>query len=157
MYEQATHRTVNIQVKSSEVISERLANGTLPGKSPSWNNPPEQIDPTISFSESLLPGATHNFLNYNYAPVTSLVRQMEATLDNENRKKISRQITQILMGIDPVHGVSGFAPMVGVMNGIQPEIRWPYVHTDENTNQFSAAEHNHERSWIDITHKDYSE
>ncbi len=157
MYEQATHRTVNIQVKSSEVISERLANGTLPGKAPSWNNPPEQIDPTISFSESLLPGATHNFLNYDYAPVASLVRKMEATLDNEKRKKISRQITQILMGVDPVHGVSGFAPTVGVMNGIQPEIRWPYVHTDENTNQFGSAEHNHERSWIDINHKDYSE
>jgi ABC-type transport system substrate-binding protein len=156
MYEQATERAVSLRVEPSDVIARRLAEGTLPGKAPSWSVPPEGIDPTLAFAESLLPNAARNFLHYDYAPVTDLVDRMQVTLDVVERQDLAQRVTRILLGVDAEHGVNGFGAAVGVMNGMQRTIRRPYVHVDADTLQFSAADHNHERSWLDINHPDYA-
>lgn len=156
MYEQTTQRAVRLRVEPSGVIARRLAEGTLPGKAPSWTTPPEGVDPTLAFAESLLPNAARNFLHYDYPPVTDLVERMQVTLDVGERQELAQRVTRILLGIDAAHGVNGFGAAVGVMNGIQRTIRRPYVHVDADTMQFGAADHNHERSWIDIDHPDYA-
>ena len=109
MYEEVTQRAVSVRVEPSSVIARRLAEGTLPGKAPSWSAPPEGLDPTVAFAESLLPNAARNFLHYDYAPVTELVEPHAGDARRRWTGRIlAQQVTRILLGVDAEHSVNGF-------------------------------------------------
>ncbi len=80
---------------------------------------------------------------------------MQTTLDQEERVEMSLKVQRIGMGVDPDHGVEGLFPTFGVMNGISPEIWWPYLHRVDDSIQLAHASHRHDEIWLDSTHPHY--
>ncbi len=155
MYESALDLEVNFEIVPYTVILQRIVEGTYPGSGPAWTNPPADLDPTGGWAQGLLPGASSNLLKYDYPPVTEIVEQMQTTLDQEERVEMALKVQRIGMGVDPDHGVEGVFNTFGVMNGISPEIWWPYLNRVDDSIQFAHASHRHDETWLDSTHPDY--
>lgn len=146
---------VKADVQPYTVILQRLNEGNSPGWLPAWGNPPANLDPTTSWNNSLIPGGSTNYNFYDYQPVTDIVNQMQVTLDLEQRQAMAGQVLRILAGVDETHQLDGLATGSGVMNGIQPNLAWPYVNTPPDAFQFAHASHWNAVSDFDTNHPDY--
>ena len=155
MFETALEIPVTFDIQPYTVILQRLQDGTYPGSGPQWTNPPADLDPTGGWARGLLPNASGNLLKYDYPPVTEIVEQMQTTLDAEERRVLALKVQRIGAGIDPDHGLDGIFPTFGVMNGISPEIWWPYVERPDDSIQFAHASHRFDETWLNSTHPDY--
>lgn len=155
MYEATLGITINFNIQPYTVILQRLQDGTYPGSGPAWTNPPADLDPTSGWAQSLLPDGSSNLLKYDYQPVTEIVEQMQTTLDQEERLTMALKVQRIGHGADPDHGIEGLFNTYGVMNGISPQIWWPYVNRPEDSVQFAHASHRWDEGWLDSTHPDY--
>jgi ABC-type transport system substrate-binding protein len=157
MFSNAMGFDVTFDVQPYTVVLQRLEDGTYPGSGPQWGNPPSNLDPSNGWSNGLLPGGSSNFpsWNYDFQPVTDLVTAMLTELDVDARKDMATQVTRILVGQDPEHGLEGIQNFWGVMNGIQRTIAWPYVHTGEDVFQFAHASHRHDDTWLDTNHPEF--
>ena len=138
------------------VILQRLTEGTEPGDIPSWTNPPQDLDPTNGWAQGRVPGGSSNLYTYDHPPVTALIETMQVTLDVEERKVMAREIQLMMLGQSTENpGLEGLAPSIGVVNGIQRTIEWPYVNAGEDVFQFAHASHRHDDTWLDTTHADF--
>ncbi len=156
MYESATEMTMNIDIQPYTVILQRLEEGTEPGDIPSWTNPPQDLDPTNGWAQGRLPGSSSNFYAYDHPPVTALIDRMQVTLDVEERKVMAREVQLMMLGQSTENpGLEGLAPSLGVVNGIQRIIEWPYVNADPDVFQFAHATHRHDGTSLDTTHADF--
>ncbi len=155
MYARALGVEVSLSVQPYTVLLQRWTEGSYPGGGPQWTLPPADLDPTAAYSEFLRPGGSSNKLHYDFAPTTELAEKMQITLDQDQRREMAWEAQRILLGTHPVHGIEGLAAEPGVMNGISPEIWWPYVQRGEDTLQFAYATHRHDDTWIDVNHPDY--
>ena len=156
MYESATEMTMNIDIQPYTVILQRLEEGTYPGDIPSWTNPPQDLDPTNGWAQGRVPGGSTNLYTYDHPPVTALVEKMQVTLDVEERKEMAREVQLMMLGVSTENpGFGGISPSIGVVNGIQRTIEWPYVNADPDVFQFAHASHRHDGTWLDTTHPDF--
>ena len=156
MYENATEMKMNIDVQPYTVILQRLTEGTYPGDIPSWTNPPSDLDPTNGWANGRVPGGSSNLYTYDHPPVTALVERMQVTLDVEERKAMAREVQLMMLGQSTENpGFGGISPSIGVVNGIQRTIDWPYVNADPDVFQFAHASHRHDGTWLDTTHADF--
>jgi len=155
MYESALGVPVNIDLQPYTVILQRLVEGTYPGDGPSWTNPPSDLDPTTSWLNGRVPGGSSNLYHYEHPRVTEIAEEMKVTLDLEEKKIMSDEVVQIMMGVHPDHGWDGISPSIGVMNPVSHSVGWPYYHPHEDTFQFAHAGHNHVGTWLDTEHPDY--
>ena len=156
MYENATEMTMNIDIQPYTVIIQRLTEGTYPGDIPSWDNPPQDLDPTNGWAQTNVPGASGNWFTYDHPPVTALVEKMQVTLDVEERKAMAREVQLMMLGVSTENpGLDGITGSVGAVNGIQRTIAWPYVNAGEDVFQFAHAVHRHDDTWLDTTHRDF--
>ena len=155
MYREATGVNVELDIQPYTVMQDRYDNKTFPGRAPTWTNPPADLDPTAQFSLSLKVGGASNLTQYDYSPVEDIVDRMTTTLDTEQRRDMALEVQRIGMGVDEEHGLEGIFGWFGVMNGIAPQIWWPYVHRDDNTWQFAHDSHNHDDSWLDTSHSEF--
>jgi len=88
--------------------------------------------------------------------VTALIDRMQTTLDVEERKVMAREVQLMMLGQSTENpGLEGLAPSLGVVNGIQRTIEWPYVNAGEDVFQFAHASHRHDDTWLDTTHGDF--
>ena len=148
MYENATEMTMNIDIQPYTVIIQRLTEGTYPGDIPSWDNPPQDLDPTNGWAQTNVPGASGNWFTYDHPPVTALVEKMQVTLDVEERKAMAREVQLMMLGVSTENpGLDGITGSVGAVNGIQRTIAWPYVNAGEDVFQFAHAVHRHDDTW----------
>ena len=155
MYREATGVNIELDIQPYTVMQDRYDNKTFPGRAPTWTNPPADLDPTAQFTLSLKVGGASNLTQYNYQPVEDIVDEMTTTLDNEQRRDMALKVQRIGLGVDDDHGLEGIFGWFGVMNGVAPQIWWPYVNRDDNTWQFAHDSHNHDDSWLDTTHPDF--
>ena len=155
MYRDALGFDVELDLQPYTVMQDRYDNKTFPGRAPTWTNPPADLDPTAQFTLSLKVGAASNLTQYNYPPVEEIVDEMVVTLDTERRRDMARQVQRIGLGVDEEHGLDGIFGWFGVMNGVAPQIWWPYVNRDDNTWQFAHDSHNHDDSWLNTAHPEY--
>ena len=155
MYNEALGFNVELDIQPYTVMQDRYDNQTFPGRAPTWTNPPADLDPTAQFTLSLKVGGASNLTQYNYQPVEDIVDRMATTLDTEQRRDMALQVQRIGLGVDDTHGLEGIFGWFGVMNGVAPQIWWPYVNRDDNTWQFAHDSHNHDDTWLDTTHPDF--
>ena len=155
MFEEALGIDVSFNIQPYTVLLQRWVSKTYPGGGPQWTNPPDDLDPTTSYLQNLTPGGATNNLSYNFAPMTEIATKMRTTLDREQRRDMSHEAQRILLGNHPEHGVEGLGFAPAVMNGISPEVWWPYVQRPDDTLQFAHASHRWDEGWIDVTHPDY--
>ena len=155
MYRDATGINIELDIQPYTVMQDRYDNKTFPGRAPTWTNPPADLDPTAQFTLSLKVGGASNLTQYNYQPVEDIVDEMSTTLDTEQRRDMALQVQRIGLGVDDAHGLDGIFGWFGVMNGVAPQIWWPYVNRDDNTWQFAHDSHNHDDSWLDTTHPEF--
>ena len=155
MYREATGINVELDIQPYTVMQDRYDNKTFPGRAPTWTNPPADLDPTAQFTLSLKVGGASNLTQYNYPAVEEIVDEMTVTLDAEQRRDMALQVQRIGLGVDPDHGLEGIFGWFGVMNGVAPQIWWPYVNRDDNTWQFAHDSHNHDDTWLDTTHPEF--
>ena len=155
MYREATGVNIELDIQPYTVMQDRYDNKTFPGRAPTWTNPPADLDPTAQFTLSLKVGGASNLTQYNYQPVEDIVDEMTTTLDNEQRRDMALKVQRIGLGVDDDHGLEGIFGWFGVMNGVAPQIWWPYVNRDDNTWQFAHDSHNHDDSWLDTNHPDF--
>ena len=155
MYNEALGFNVELDIQPYTVMQDRYDNQTFPGRAPTWTNPPADLDPTAQFTLSLKVGGASNLTQYNYQPVEDIVDRMATTLDTEQRRDLALQVQRIGLGVDDTHGLDGIFGWFGVMNGVAPQIWWPYVNRDDNTWQFAHDSHNHDDTWLDTTHPDF--
>ena len=155
MYNEALGFNVELDIQPYTVMQDRYDNQTFPGRAPTWTNPPADLDPTAQFTLSLKVGGASNLTQYNYQPVEDIVDRMATTLDTEQRRDMALQVQRIGLGVDDTHGLDGIFGWFGVMNGVAPQIWWPYVNRDDNTWQFAHDSHNHDDTWLDTTHPDF--
>jgi ABC-type transport system substrate-binding protein len=146
--------TVEVDIEPYTVILARLQDGTHPGQTPAWTNPPADLDPTNEWLQTHVPGASANLSAYDYQPVTDIVETMKVTLDTEERVGMAREVLEILLGVHPDHPLDGFTGQPAVMNGIQRAVRWPYVHVSDDWFQFAHNSHLFDTSWLDQNHPD---
>ena len=155
MYNEALGFNVELDIQPYTVMQDRYDNQTFPGRAPTWTNPPADLDPTAQFTLSLKVGGASNLTQYNYQPVEDIVDRMATTLDTEQRRDMALQVQRIGLGVDDTHGLDGIFGWFGVMNGVAPQIWWPYVNRDDNTWQFAHDSHNHDDTWLDTTHPEF--
>ena len=155
MYRESTGINIELDIQPYTVMQDRYDNKTFPGRAPTWTNPPADLDPTAQFTLSLKVGGASNLTQYNYQPVENIVDEMATTLDTEQRRDMALQVQRIGLGVDDAHGLDGIFGWFGVMNGVAPQIWWPYVNRDDNTWQFAHDSHNHDDSWLDTTHPEF--
>ena len=155
MFEEALGIDVSFNIQPYTVLLQRWVSKTYPGGGPQWTNPPDDLDPTTSYLQNLTPGGATNNLSYNFAPMTEIATKMRTTLDREQRRDMSHEAQRILLGNHPEHGVEGLGFAPAVMNGISPEVWWPYVQRPDDTLQFAHASHRWDEGWIDVNHPDY--
>ena len=155
MYEDTMQRSFEIEVQPYTVILQRLSEGTYPGAIPAWTNPPSVLDPTGGWRNTILPGGSANLLFYDFQPTTDLVTTMQTTIDMNDRRDMAREVQRILAGIHPDHGLAGFTVSNGIMNGIQKQAAWPYMHISDDVYQFAAASHRHDETWLDSNHPEF--
>ena len=155
MFEEALGIDVSFNIQPYTVLLQRWVSKTYPGGGPQWTNPPDDLDPTTSYLQNLTPGGATNNLSYNFAPMTEIANKMRITLDREQRRDMSHEAQRILLGNHPDHGVEGLGFAPAVMNGISPEVWWPYVQRPDDTLQFAHASHRWDEGWIDVNHPDY--
>jgi len=156
MYETATGRPMNIDLQPYTVILQRLEEGTEPGDIPSWTNPPGDLDPTAGWDNGRVPGASSNLYRYDHQPVTDLVKAMQTELDVNERMVMAREIVLMMLGQSTENpGLDGLSPSIGVVNGIQRSIDWPYVNAGEDVFQFAHASHRHDDTWMDTSHPQF--
>ena len=155
MFEEALGIDVSFNIQPYTVLLQRWVSKTYPGGGPQWTNPPDDLDPTTSYLQNLTPGGATNNLSYEFAPMTEIANKMRITLDREQRRDMSHEAQRILLGNHPEHGVEGLGFAPAVMNGISPEVWWPYVQRPDDTLQFAHASHRWDEGWIDVGHPDY--
>ena len=156
MYREALGIDVKFDVQPYTVILERWIQGTYPGQGPQWTNPPSDLDPTTSYNNNYVPGGSTNNLFYDFQPMTDIAETMITTLDTDSRRDMAREAQRILLGTHPEHGMEGLMNSTGVMNGISPNIWWPYITREPDSLQFAHASHRHDTTWIDTEHPDYA-
>ena len=155
MYNDALGFNVELDIQPYTVMQDRYDNQTFPGRAPTWTNPPADLDPTAQFTLSLKVGGASNLTQYNYGPVEEIVDAMVTTLDTEQRRDMALQVQRIGLGVDEQHGLDGIFGWFGVMNGVAPQIWWPYVNRDDNTWQFAHDSHNHDDTWLNTEHPEF--
>ena len=155
MYNDALGFNVELDIQPYTVMQDRYDNQTFPGRAPTWTNPPADLDPTAQFTLSLKVGGASNLTQYNYGPVEEIVDEMVTTLDTEQRRDMALQVQRIGLGVDEQHGLDGIFGWFGVMNGVAPQIWWPYVNRDDNTWQFAHDSHNHDDTWLNTEHPEF--
>jgi len=155
MYESAMGIEMKIDIQPYTVILQRLVAGDYPGDGPSWTNPPSDLDPTTSWLLGRVPGASANLYTYEHPRVTELANLMKVTLDLEEKKVMSDEVVQIMMGVHPETGWDGISPSIGVMNPVSNEASWPYYRPPGDLYQFAHAGHNQDRLWLDVDDPDY--
>ena len=155
MYNEALGFNVELDIQPYTVMQDRYDNQTFPGRAPTWTNPPADLDPTAQFTLSLKVGGASNLTQYNYGPVEEIVDSMVTTLDTEQRRDKALQVQRIGLGVDEEHGLDGIFGWFGVMNGVAPQIWWPYVNRDDNTWQFAHDSHNHDDTWLNTEHPEF--
>ena len=155
MYNDALGFNVELDIQPYTVMQDRYDNQTFPGRAPTWTNPPADLDPTAQFTLSLKVGGASNLTQYNYGPVEEIVDAMVTTLDTEQRRDMALQVQRIGLGVDDQHGLDGIFGWFGVMNGVAPQIWWPYVNRDDNTWQFAHDSHNHDDTWLNTEHPEF--
>ncbi len=155
MYEQALGVSLSMDIQPYTVILQRLLEGTHPGQTPAWTNPPQDLDPTGEWNITHVVGGSSNFSQYNYPPAEEMIKGMRTELDVEKRKETATELLQIFLGVHPDHGVEGMTGQPSVMNGISPALEWPYVHNSTDVYQFAHSSHRYDESWLDSTHPDY--
>ncbi len=156
MYEQALGVSLSMDIQPYTVILQRLLEGTHPGQTPAWTNPPQDLDPTGEWNITHVEGGSSNFSQYNYPPAEEMIKGMRSELDVEKRMDTATELLQIFLGVHPEHGVEGMTGQPSVMNGISPQVEWPYVRNSEDVYQFAHASHRYDDTWLDSTHPDYS-
>ena len=102
-----------------------------------------------------MPGGSSNLYHYEHPRVTELSEQMKVTLDLEEKKVMSDEVVQIMMGVHPDTGWEGIAPSIGVMNPINHTVNWPWFRPDPDIYQFAHAGHRYDGTWLDTGHPDY--
>ena len=155
MYNDALGFNVELDIQPYTVMQDRYDNQTFPGRAPTWTNPPADLDPTAQFTLSLKVGGASNLTQYQYQPVEDIVDAMVTTLDTEQRRDMALQVQRIGLGVDEQHGLDGIFGWFGVMNGVAPQIWWPYVNRDDNTWQFAHDSHNHDDTWLNTEHPEF--
>ena len=155
MYESAMGIELKIDIQPYTVVLQRLVEGTYPGDGPSWTNPPADLDPTSTWLNGRVPGGSSNLYHYEHPRVTELSEQMKVTLDLEEKKVMSDEVVQIMMGVHPDTGWEGIAPSIGVMNPINHTVNWPWFRPDPDIYQFAHAGHRYDGTWLDTGHPDY--
>ncbi len=156
MYEQALGVTLSMDIQPYTVILQRLLEGTHPGQTPAWTNPPQDLDPTGEWNITHVVGGSSNFSQYDYPPAEEMIKGMKGELDVNKRKETADELLRIFLGVHPDHGVDGMTGQPSVMNAISPQVEWPYVHNSEDVYQFAHASHRYDDTWLDTTHPDYS-
>ena len=155
MYEQALDVELSMDIQPYTVILQRLLEGTHPGQTPAWTNPPQDLDPTGEWNITHVVGGSSNFSQYNYPPAEEMILGMKRELDVEKRKETATELLQIFLGVHPDHGVDGFTGQPSVMNAISPQVEWPYVNNSEDVYQFAHASHRYDDTWLDTTHPEF--
>ena len=155
MYEQALGVTLSMDIQPYTVILQRLLEGTHPGQTPAWTNPPQDLDPTGEWNITHVAGGSSNFSQYNYPPAEEMIKGMRSELDVDKRKETASELLKIFLGVHPDHGVDGMTGQPSVMNAISPQVEWPYVHNSEDVYQFAHASHRYDDTWLDTTHPDF--
>ena len=156
MYEQALGVTLSMDIQPYTVILQRLLEGTHPGQTPAWTNPPQDLDPTGEWNITHVEGGSSNFSQYNYPPAEEMIKGMRTELDVEARMDTASELLKIFLGVHPDHGVEGMTGQPSVMNAISPQVEWPYVNNSEDVYQFAHASHRYDDTWLDSNHPDYS-
>ena len=149
MYQDAMGVDFTIANDPYTVLLQRLVDGTFQGQGPCWDNPPSDLDPTSSWLNGRLPGASGNFYQYENPRITEIAEEMKVTLDLEAKKVLSDEAIQIFMGQHPDYGWDGISPAIGVMNPVSNEAAWPYYHWPEDGYQFAHSVHHIDTAWID--------
>ena len=155
MYEQALGVELSMDIQPYTVILQRLLDGTHPGQTPAWTNPPQDLDPTGEWNLTHVAGASSNFSQYNYPPAEEMILGMKGELDADKRKTTATELLKIFLGVHPDHGVDGMTGQPAVMNSIAPQVEWPYVNNSEDVYQFAHASHRYDDSWLDTEHPDF--
>ena len=155
MYEQALEVELSMDIQPYTVILQRLLEGTHPGQTPAWTNPPQDLDPTGEWNITHVQGGSSNFSQYDYAPAEEMIKGMRSELDVDKRKETAKELLQIFMGVHPDHGVDGMTGQPAVMNAISPQVEWPYVNNSEDVYQFAHSSHRYDDTWLDSGHPDY--
>ncbi len=155
MYEEALGIEIEFNIQPYTVLLQRWVSKTYPGGGPQWTNPPDDLDPTTSYLQNLVPGGATNNLSYDFQPMTDIANTMRVTLDQEERRAMAFEAQRILLGTHPDHGVEGLGFAPAVMNGISPALWWPYVQRPDDTLQFAHASHRYDDAWLDVNHPDY--
>ena len=156
MYEQALDVELSMDIQPYTVILQRLLEGTHPGQTPAWTNPPQDLDPTGEWNITHVVGGSSNFSQYDYPPAEELIVGMKSELDVEKRKETASELLRIFLGVHPDHGVEGMTGQPSVMNAISPQVEWPYVNNSPDVYQFAHASHRYDDSWLDTEHPDYA-
>ena len=156
MYEQALGVELSMDIQPYTVILQRLLEGSHPGQTPAWTNPPQDLDPTGEWNITHVVGGSSNFSQYNYPPAEELIRGMKGELDIDRRKETASELLKIFLGVHPDHGVEGMTGQPAVMNSIAPQVEWPFVNNSTDVYQFAHASHRYDDSWLDTEHPDYS-
>ena len=155
MYEQALGVELSMDIQPYTVILQRLLEGTHPGQTPAWTNPPQDLDPTGEWNITHVVGGSSNFSQYNYPPAEELIKGMRTELDVEKRKETASELLRIFLGVHPDHGVDGMTGQPSVMNAISPALEWPYVNNNTDVYQFAHSSHRYDETWFDTTHPDF--
>ena len=139
MYQQALGVSLSMDIQPYTVILQRLLEGTHPGQTPAWTNPPQDLDPTGEWNITHVTGGSANFSQYNYPPAEEMIKGMRGELDVDKRKETASELLRIFLGVHPDHGVEGMTGQPSVMNAISPQVEWPYVHNSEDVARHDAS------------------
>jgi hypothetical protein len=74
----------------------------------------------------------------------------------DERKVMAREMNLMMLGQSTENpGLDGLSPSIGVVNGSQRSIDWPYVNAGVDTFQFAHASHRHDDTWMDTTQPEF--
>ena len=133
MYEQALGVSLSMDIQPYTVILQRLLEGTHPGQTPAWTNPPQDLDPTGEWNITHVSGGSSNFSQYNYPPAEEMIKGMRGELDVDKRKETASELLRIFLGVHPDHGVEGMTGQPSVMNAISPQVECPMCTTPKTS------------------------